>query len=212
MAQRNQPAATYDGKKALNNRKHEIFCHKYLEYGLNATRAYKAAGFTCKNDKVASVMGSKLLVNACIIKRLQYLSSERSKQLLIDQAWAVEKLKQVAERCMQGQEVLIKVGDVWLQKKELVENEDGEQELKAVFAFNPKGAVSAIEAAAKITGISPVTKAADDKGNVFRGAILNASMSDLDNMSDDELRAKAERLEKAISIGVIANSGDPAGK
>jgi len=41
----------------------ERFCQEYL-IDLNGTRAYKRAGFTAKNDNVASVKASRLLIKS----------------------------------------------------------------------------------------------------------------------------------------------------
>lgn len=62
--------------------KQELFCLEYLK-DLNATAAYKRAGYTCKSDNVASVEAHKLLSNPNIAEKIQTAMEKRSNKLEI---------------------------------------------------------------------------------------------------------------------------------
>lgn len=71
------------------------FCDEYL-IDLNATRAYKAAYKTVKNDKTAAVSGAKLLRNAKISKYLSEVMKNREERTKISQDKVLNELAAVA--------------------------------------------------------------------------------------------------------------------
>jgi phage terminase small subunit len=58
--------------------KQERFCQEYL-LDMNATQAYKRAGYSVKSDQAAGVEGHKLLKNPKIQERVKQLQEKRSK-------------------------------------------------------------------------------------------------------------------------------------
>ena len=58
--------------------KQTVFVEEYL-IDMNATRAYKAAGYSVKSEKAAATEGSKLLRNSKVALYLQQRMDERSK-------------------------------------------------------------------------------------------------------------------------------------
>lgn len=61
------------------SKKQELFCKEYL-VDLNATQAYKRAGYSVKSDNAAGVEASKLLRNPKIEARIKELMDHRSKR------------------------------------------------------------------------------------------------------------------------------------
>ena len=61
------------------SRKQELFCKEYL-VDLNATQAYKRAGYSVKSDNAAGVEASKLLRNPKVEARIKELMEQRSKR------------------------------------------------------------------------------------------------------------------------------------
>lgn len=71
--------------------KQELFCQEYM-IDLNATKAYKRAGYSANSDEVAAVEGHKLLINPKISQRLQELMEERSRRTEITQDMVLREL------------------------------------------------------------------------------------------------------------------------
>ncbi len=71
------------------------FVEEYL-IDLNATHAYKRAGFTCKNDDVARVEGCKLLAKPSIAKVIRRAINERTTRSKVKQDRVVQELACVA--------------------------------------------------------------------------------------------------------------------
>ncbi len=61
------------------SKKQELFCKEYL-IDLNATQAYKRAGYSAKSDNIAAVEASKLLRNPKVEARIKELMDNRSKR------------------------------------------------------------------------------------------------------------------------------------
>lgn len=72
------------------------FVHAYLET-LNATDAVKRAGYKCKNDKVASVQGARLLANDRIQEAIQEARRAREAQSLITTEWVLAQIASIAQ-------------------------------------------------------------------------------------------------------------------
>lgn len=78
------------------SKKQELFCKEYL-VDLNATQAYKRAGYSVKSDNAAGVEGSKLLRNPKIDARIKELMEERSKRTEITQDFVLQELYAIAK-------------------------------------------------------------------------------------------------------------------
>lgn len=127
----------------LANLKWELFAWEYLKdmnQGNAAIRAgYKPAG--------AHVIGCNLLKKAKIRDRVQEIIAERSAEAGVTDTWVITKLKQVVERCMQPEPVMVwdhTLGQL-IQKK----NDDGD----FVFEFDSNGANKALELLGRYLGL-----------------------------------------------------------
>jgi len=78
---------------------------------MNATDAYKRAGYSAKDDNVAKVCASKLLTKTNIKEKIQESLKEKSKRNEITADWVVAQLKKNYERCMQAIPVFDKSGN-----------------------------------------------------------------------------------------------------
>lgn len=76
-------------------KKQQRFVDEYM-IDLNATRAYKAAGYSVKSDNAAAVEGHKLLRNPKIIKHLKTRMKEREKRTEITQDKVLQELAKIA--------------------------------------------------------------------------------------------------------------------
>ena len=92
------------------NPKQELFVQEYLK-DLNATAAYKRAGYTAKGN-AAEVGASKLLRQAKIQARVQQALQERAKRVGISTDWVLEKLVLNSERAMEGEPIYNRHGEV----------------------------------------------------------------------------------------------------
>lgn len=76
--------------------KQQRFLDEYF-VDFNATRAYKAAGYTVKNDNVAAVSAKNLLRNSKIDAAFKKEMEERNKQVAVDKLFVLEYLKGAVE-------------------------------------------------------------------------------------------------------------------
>lgn len=83
--------------------KQEAFCLEYLK-DLNATQAAIRAGYT---ENSARVTACKMLTNANIESRIAELMEERVNKTKIDAAWVLQSAKEVFDRCMQHEPVIV---------------------------------------------------------------------------------------------------------
>ncbi|MBU5677764.1 terminase small subunit [Alkaliphilus sp. MSJ-5] len=74
--------------------KQKLFCDEYL-IDLNATRAYKAAGYSIKSDNAAAVEGHKLLRNPKIDLYLKQRMEDREKRTEITQDMVLKELAKI---------------------------------------------------------------------------------------------------------------------
>lgn len=87
--------------------KQRLFVAEYL-VDKNATRAAKAAGYS---EKTAYSVGQRLLKNVEIQKTFQEQLEAQEKRTLLTADYVLSRLKEVADRCMQGEPVLDKEGN-----------------------------------------------------------------------------------------------------
>lgn len=85
--------------------KQKAFCDYYIET-LNATEAYKRAGYVVKNDNVAAVSANRLLRNVKIQKYIQ----ERMKQKETERIASQNEVLEFLTRVMRGEETEEVVG------------------------------------------------------------------------------------------------------
>lgn len=75
--------------------KQELFVAEYL-VDLNASAAYKRAGYACKNDNVAGVEANKLLNNPKVQHRIQEAMGERGERTKITQDMVLQRWWEIA--------------------------------------------------------------------------------------------------------------------
>ena len=127
--------------------KQELFCEEYM-LDLNATQAYKRAGYTAINDNVAGVQGHRLLKNTKIHARIKDLMDERKDVLLIDAYFVVEQLKESNQRCMSKVTPVLEWDPV---NKEMAHKQD--EAGNKVYEFDSSGANKSAELLGRHLGI-----------------------------------------------------------
>lgn len=75
--------------------KQRRFCEEYL-IDLNATRAYKAAYPSVKNDHTAAQAASRMLRNVKVVNFLQELKQERQERVQVSQDEVLEAIQSIA--------------------------------------------------------------------------------------------------------------------
>lgn len=143
--------------------KQELFIREYL-IDLNATQAYKRAGYKVKNDAVAGVMGHRLLKNDKIMRAVEEENNKRKEKLELSAEWVLENLKNIAEKCQQAEPVLNFNYDT----KQL--EETGE------YKFDSQGANRALELIGK--HLKMFTDKVETSGEVFIGIQLPEGLED----------------------------------
>jgi hypothetical protein len=79
------------------NPKQKKFCELYVLNGYNATQAYKEAGYSCKNDQIASEKASRLLASNGKVKLyIAKLENEQSKEFKIEKDDILQELMKMA--------------------------------------------------------------------------------------------------------------------
>lgn len=86
------------------NPKQQAFCREYL-IDLNATAAYKRAGYSAKNDHVAEASAHKLLRNAEIRQEIQRLMDKRAEKVELTAEWILAKTQKLALICLGEEEI-----------------------------------------------------------------------------------------------------------
>lgn len=116
--------------------KQERFCQEYI-IDLNGTQAAIRAGYS---EKTANVIASENLAKPYIQAKLAELRAAISNQLNLNAEWVLQRLKDISDRCIQAEPVMVRGLD-----GELVES--GE------YKFDSSGAVRATELIGKHLGI-----------------------------------------------------------
>ena len=88
--------------------KQKKFADEYL-LTLNASEAYRKAGYTTGNDKAIAASASRLLSNAKVKAYIEERQAIMQEKTGINQAWVLNRLKDISDRCMQAIPVMIKV-------------------------------------------------------------------------------------------------------
>lgn len=82
-----------------------MFCKEYM-IDLNATAAYKRVGYKATGNS-AEVNASKLLSSPKVASRIRELKDARADELELDAYWVLRRLKDVSDRSMQAQPVMV---------------------------------------------------------------------------------------------------------
>lgn len=184
------PRAARDKKTGLTP-KEEAFCLAYVANGGNASAAYRAAYNARGKQKTANEAASRLLNSGNIAARLAVLrasvTSKAMERAVVDRAYVLNSLQEVAERCMQSRPVLGAFG-----MPVMVETKKGD--LAAAYTFNSNGANRALELMGKEIGMFVER---EEKGKP-------GEFDDLKKKDEAELEAEAKELLAAgVKAGVI---------
>jgi phage terminase small subunit len=114
--------------------KQKRFCEEYL-IDLNGTQAAMRAGYS---ENTANEQASRLLANVSIQEYIQKRQNKLSEKLEINQEWVLKRFKEISDRCVQAEPVMVKVDGVLI--------ESGE------YKFDSSGANKATEMIAKHLG------------------------------------------------------------
>lgn len=118
--------------------KQKEFVRQYL-VDLNATQAAIRAGYS---ERTASRIGPQLLGKNCVREAIEKAQAKRARRVEVTQDYVLSNLVEVVERTMQRAPVLDRKG-------EQVTDEEG----RAVWTFDAKGANRALELLGKHLGI-----------------------------------------------------------
>lgn len=80
-----------------------MFCKEYL-VDLNATQAAIRAGYS---SRTAYSQGQRLLKNAEVLACVKELKDKRAEELELDAYWVLKRLKEVSDRSMQAEPVMM---------------------------------------------------------------------------------------------------------
>lgn len=114
--------------------KQSKFCEEYL-IDLNATQAAIRAGYS---ESSAQQIGAENLLKPVISEFIKLKQQELSESTKITTEWVIKRLKEISDRCMTAEPVL-----VW---------EDGEKVPSGEFTFDSAGANRATELLGKHLG------------------------------------------------------------
>jgi phage terminase small subunit len=129
--------------RKLNTRQAQ-FVREYL-IDLNATQAAIRAGYSAKT---AEQIGYQLLQKASVSAAISVARAKVAEKTELSVAWVVERLRTVAERCMQAEPVLDKKGE-----PVLVETPTGQ--LAPAYTFQAPAANRSLELLGKHLGLFP---------------------------------------------------------
>lgn len=146
------------------NDKQRKFADEYIKC-LNASEAYRKAGY--KNDNVGTVKNnsSKLLANTYIQEYIAERQEKLQKKTEITQEWVINRLKEISDRCMQEIPVMKKI--------------DGEMVETGEFKFDSQGAVKSTELLGKHLGLF------EAKQQPQQTPVINISLKGVDNGKAD---------------------------
>jgi phage terminase small subunit len=122
-------------KQQKLNKEAGNICQEYL-VDMNATQAYKRAGYAVKNDNVAAASSQRMLRNVKIKSKINQAIQKRAEKNSLTADWVLKHLKENLERCMQIEPVVDRFG-----------HETG------VFKWEPKAANKSLELIGKHIGM-----------------------------------------------------------
>lgn len=121
----------------------DAFVAEYLK-SHDAVAAYKAAGGTAEGY-TASAAASRMLKDVKIQEAVNAVRQEIMHQTAVDQAYVVNNLVEILERCMERAPVMVRRGRQFVQATD--------EEGRHVWAFNAKGALGATKQLGDTLGI-----------------------------------------------------------
>lgn len=96
---RQEAESVYDGSTPLTDSQHEAFAQAIFEQGLNKniSDAYKAAGYKVNSTESASACGCRLLNNAKVSARIEWLKKQVASAKILTKIEALEILSERAK-------------------------------------------------------------------------------------------------------------------
>lgn len=116
--------------------KQERFCQEYL-IDLNATQAAIRSGYS---EKTAMEQGYQLLQKTSVQQHIQERQKKLSDKLELTTEWVLTRLKEISDRCVQAEPVMVR-------------NMDGQLVESGEYKFDSSGANKATELIGKHLGI-----------------------------------------------------------
>ena len=131
--------------------KQQAFIQEYM-IDLNATQAAIRAGYS---PKTANEQGCRLLTNVSILQVVKEEQDKRAGKVGISSEWVLKRLRDISDRCMTAEPVMMREGNEWV--------ESGE------YKFDSSGANKSTELIGKHLGM--FTDKLEVNGNmvIFRG-------------------------------------------
>lgn len=127
----------------------DTFCLKYVEYAGDRARAYMEA-YPGSKKRSADTSAGRLLKNVDVLARIEELREPVIEKSLVDTAYVVAGLKDVAERCLQ-REAVMEFDPVEKKMKQATAFVDGKE--VGIWQFDSSGANKAFELLGKHLGI-----------------------------------------------------------
>jgi phage terminase small subunit len=132
--------------------KQQRFVEEHLKDPQNLSKAYKLAGYKASGHS-AEVNASRLLKNAEIKAAIAEAQKEIRKETLVTLEYVIGGLKEVAQRCMQREMVMVGTGKSRKPLKVSVVDPDTGREVDAnAWTFDSSGANRALELLGKHIG------------------------------------------------------------
>lgn len=129
--------------KELTPKQH-AFALNYLK-DFNGTRAYREVYDA--STKVAETNASRLLSNAKVAKFVARWALQKFWELGIDSWWILECTKEIIERCMQRERVMVfdKINKEYVQKTVEMQDEEWNRKEVWLYQFDSRGALKWLE-------------------------------------------------------------------
>lgn len=127
----------------------DTFCLKYVEYAGDRARAYMEA-YPDSKKRSADTSAGRLLKNVDVLARIEELRKPVIEKSLVDTAYVVAGLKDVAERCLQ-REAVMEFDYEEKKMKQATAFVDGKE--VGIWTFDSSGANKAFELLGKHLGI-----------------------------------------------------------
>ena len=159
------------------------YVESYISNGGNKTGAARAAGY-----KSPATLGGRLFDRPKIRNYIDSLMAKSLDRVEIKQGYILEKLKKIAERCMQEAPVMV----FDYEKKELVQLQD--EEGRNVWKFDAANAIRALELLGKSQGMW--TDNVKVNVNHTYESILDAANKDI---------IEAEKIEPSLNSNALLN-------
>jgi phage terminase small subunit len=137
--------------------KQKRFCEEYI-IDLNATQAAIRAGYS---EKTANEQASRLLANVNVSDYVATLQKNISDKLQIDAEWVLKRFKDISDRSMQAEPVLVLQDGQWVESGEYKYDSSGANKAtemigKHIGFFETHNSQKKIEIIAPIIKVQPL--------------------------------------------------------